>query len=257
MEYLLIGIFSFGAALITFYTGFGLGTILMPIMAIFFPLPLAISITAVVHLFHSLLRTALLWSKINWKIAFRFGGPAVLAAIPGALLLQKLSSLRPIAIYAWGKISWLHLLIGSCLILLGTMEIRKKGFGKKYLFYGGLLSGFFGGFTGNQGAFRSAFLMRFDLGKEAFVGTSALISIIVDLVRLAFYGIAFKSLVTGANFLPLAVAVVSALIAVGFGMIWLQKVTFKLIQKCVIILLYVLGILIALAPEYEYLWGSG
>lgn len=246
MEYIFIGVVAFFASLVTFYTGFGLGTILMPVMAIFLPLPLAISITAVVHLFHSLLRTGLLWAKIDWTITLRFGGLAVLSAIPGVWLLQRLSLFPPIARYSWGVISWLHLLIGLLLILFGTLEmIGKRGVRKKHLVFGGILSGFFGGLTGNQGAFRSIFLVSSNLDKEAFIATSAAISTAVDLLRLTLYGIAFKPLIARANSFLLVTAITSALVAICIGMLWLPKVTIKLIQKWVIVLFYILGVLIA------------
>ena len=52
---------------------------------------------------------------------------------------------------------------------------------------GGLLSGFFGGLSGHQGALRSAFLAKAGLTTERFVGSNAVIGFLVDLTRIAVY----------------------------------------------------------------------
>lgn len=49
------------------------------------------------------------------------------------------------------------------------------------------------GLTGNQGAFRSAFLIKAGLAEEAFVGTGVA-AVVVDVVGLAVYGLAFVTL---------------------------------------------------------------
>jgi len=47
MELVLIGLAALLTSGLTLFSGFGLGTILMPVFALFFPLPLAIAATAV------------------------------------------------------------------------------------------------------------------------------------------------------------------------------------------------------------------
>ncbi len=250
MEYLLIAISAFLASLVTFYSGFGLATILMPIVAVFFPLPIAIGLTAVVHLVHSLLRTGLLWKAINWKIVVRFGIPALIAVIPGAFALQQLSQIAPLKEYTLfsipAEVSILHLCIGLLLIMFATMEMFPHKIRIKNLILGGALSGFFGGLSGNQGAIRSAFLVQAHMNKEAFIGTNAMIGIVVDIVRLVVYSFSFGQLLIHIDKTLLGTAVGGALAGVLLGMILLRKVTIDLIQKIIIGLLYLLGILLAL-----------
>jgi hypothetical protein len=76
-----------------------------------------------------------------------------------------------------------HLELSSA---LATLAIPAK-----YLLLGGRLSGFFGGLSGNQGAFRSAFLIKAGLAKEAFVATGVVSAVIVDTVRLSVYGLSY------------------------------------------------------------------
>ncbi|HEY5235856.1 MAG TPA: sulfite exporter TauE/SafE family protein [Rhabdochlamydiaceae bacterium] len=250
MEYLLITLSAFLASLVTFYSGFGLATILMPIIAVFFPLPIAIVLTAVVHLVHSLLRTGLLWKAINWKIVIRFGIPALIAVIPGALALQALSQIAPLKKYTFfaihGEISILHLCIGLLLIMFATMEMFPNKIRVKNLMLGGVLSGFFGGLSGNQGAIRSAFLINTHLGKEAFIGTNAIIGAVVDIFRIVIYSWSFGQLLIHIDKALLGTALGGALAGIFLGMILLKKVTIGFIQKVIVALLYFLGTLLVL-----------
>jgi hypothetical protein len=52
---------------------------------------------------------------------------------------------------------------------------------------GGSLSGFFGGFSGHQGALRALFLSKLKIEPIVFVATTALISLLVDLTRVSVY----------------------------------------------------------------------
>jgi hypothetical protein len=250
MEYLFIAVSAFLASLVTFYSGFGLATILMPIVAIFFPLPIAIGLTAVVHLVHSVLRTGLLWKAIDWNIVFRFGIPALIAVIPGALALQKLSQFVPLKKYTLlsihGEISILHLCIGLLLILFALMEMFPNKIRVKNLILGGILSGFFGGLSGNQGAIRSAFLIQTHLTKEAFIGTNAIIGAVVDLFRIVIYSWSFGQLLVHIDKALLGTALSGALAGIFLGMTLLKKVTIGFIQKVIIVLLYFLGTLLVL-----------
>ena len=251
MEYFLIAACSFLASLLAFYSGFGLGTILMPIIAIFFPLPVAIALTAVVHLFHNMFKAGLLWNEVDWRIVVRFGGSAIIAAMLGAWLLQKLAFRTPITIYEFfGRredISLLNLLIGGLLILFATLEaFPQRAIKMKSLFWGGAMSGFFGGLSGNQGAFRSLFLVKANLQTKSFIGTNAAIAVAVDIIRLIIYGWSFGFLLKSISISLWTVSVGGSLAGVCLGMIFLKKVTITFIQKAIICLLYVLGILLAM-----------
>ncbi len=250
-EYILIAVCTFLASFLSFYSGFGLGTILMPVVAVFLPLPIAIGITAIVHLFHNLLKSGLLWKSIDWSIVLRFGSAAISAAIFGALLLEHLSRLSPIKKYTifsiHGEVSILHITIGLLLILFATMEaLPNKIFKFRNLFLGGAVSGFFGGLTGNQGAFRSMFLVNMHLDKRAFIATNALIATEVDVVRLIIYGLSFGQLFMSISLSFLGIATLGAAGGVILGMTLLHKITIRFIQKSITCLLYVLGILLAL-----------
>lgn len=60
LEILLIAVVAAGASLLTFFSGFGLGTMLLPVFLLFFPVDLAIAMTAVVHFLNNIFKTGLI-----------------------------------------------------------------------------------------------------------------------------------------------------------------------------------------------------
>lgn len=251
VEFIAVAISAFLSSLVSFFSGFGLGTLLMPVIAIFFPLPLAIGLTAIVHLLHNLAKSGLYCRSIDWIVAAKFGAAATIFAIPGALLLDRLARFAPVGEYTFlgvkGAVSVLHISIGLLLILFASLEAFPLGrFRVKNLWIGGAVSGFFGGLSGNQGALRSLFLLNAKLDKRAFIGMNAAISAIVDTVRLVIYSLSFRSPLVESNRSILVVAVAAATGGVVLGAALLQKVTILFIQRIVIGLLYLLGALLIL-----------
>jgi uncharacterized membrane protein YfcA len=199
MDYLVICAVAVLASGVTLFSGFGLGTVLMPAFALFFPVPVAIAATAVVHLANNLFKFALVGRGADWPIALKFSLPAAIAAIGGASLLKSFAALPTIASYDLGgrthEITAIGAVIGSLIVAFALLELSPRfaelKFPPRYLILGGLLSGFFGGLSGNQGALRAAFLIKSGMTKEAFIATSVVSAVIVDTARLTVYGLAF------------------------------------------------------------------
>jgi uncharacterized membrane protein YfcA len=250
MEIFVISIAALFASGLTLFSGFGLGTLLMPVVAIFFPVEIAIAITAMVHLANNIFKVALLGKKANRSVLLSFGIPAVAFAFFGALVLGWLSGIPPIFEYAmFGnqiQVSPLKLIVGILILTFVTLELS-PGFSsvaldKKYLPYGGAISGFFGGLSGHQGAFRSMFLLKAGLNKEEFVATGVMLAVMVDMSRMMIYGWEM----TGQHYVvqwPLVIAAsVSAFIGAYFGSKLLKKITIRSIQLVVSALLIVVSL---------------
>lgn len=250
----IIAIVAFLGSLLTLFSGFGLGTILMPVVAIFFPIAAAVVMTAFVHLLNNLFKLVVLWPKIDWAVVVRFGLPAIIFTIPGAWLLTSLSGLPELHSYtvmgSTAVITPVKLTVGLLLIFFATAEwlpfLKNLDFSAKALPIGGLLSGFFGGLSGHQGAFRSAFLVRTGLDKNQFVATNAAIASMVDITRLVIYGLNIKLLFSEVSAGLLMVATIAAFAGVMAGTIGLKKVTISFIQNVVAFMLYILGALLLL-----------
>ena len=173
MEYILVGLASAAAAGLTLFSGFGLGTLLLPVLALFFPVQLAVALTGVVHFLNNVLKLALLGRYADRMTVLRFGSLAILGAYAGARVLVRLADMEPLATYHLGsmrlQVTPVKLTVAMLLIAFSLFELlpRLQGlaFEKKWLPLGGFLSGFFGGLSGHQGALRSAFLIRSGLTK--------------------------------------------------------------------------------------------
>lgn len=252
MHYLIICLCAFLTSGLTLFSGFGLGTLLLPVMAIFFPIDAAIALTAVVHCLNNLFKFALLGRHADKGTVLRFGLPAILAALLGARLLLWLSHLQPLLAY---QFLGLHLqvlpvkLVVACLMILFALVELLPRFGevsveKKYLPLGGLLSGFFGGLSGHQGALRAPFLLKSGLSKESFIATGVVISLMVDIPRIAVYS-ANLLLRTSGSLPLLAAAVLAAFSGAFLGNRLLRKVTLRGIQ--ILVALMLLGISMGLA----------
>lgn len=227
---------AFLASGLTLFSGFGLGTILLPAFSLFFPVEAAVGMTAVVHLANNLFKLVLLGRRADRGVVLAFGLPAVAAAVAGARLLLALGGAAP-------------RVIGVVMIAFAALEavpsLRDMEFSRRWLPAGGALSGFFGGLSGHQGALRSAFLARAGLSKEAFIGTGVVIACLVDLTRLGVYSARFSSVGPGAHAGPVAAATASAFLGAWLGARFMDKVTLEGVRRLVAVMLVAVGLALA------------
>ena len=250
MEIFIISLAAFLAAILTFFSGFGLGTILTPVFMIFFPVELAIALTGVVHFFNNIFKLILVGKNADRKVLLRFGIPAVIAAFAGAWILLQISGLNPLFSYSMGNRTFevypVKFIISLLLILFALMDLlpyfNKMQFGKKHLVLGGALSGFFGGLSGNQGALRTAFLIKAGLSKEAFIATAVVVSTFVDFTRLSVYATRFSKAGLEDNMILVISATLAGIAGSFLGNKLLKKVTLKFIQVLVAVLLIIISI---------------
>ncbi|MGV8091156.1 MAG: TSUP family transporter [Mangrovibacterium sp.] len=250
MELFIISLAAFATALLTFFSGFGLGTILTPVFAIFFPVDVAIALTGVVHFSNNLFKIALVGKQASKAVLLRFGIPAILASFAGAWLLLKIAGLPFLFQYQLGEkayeITPVKLIIAILLIVFSISEIvpsvQRIQFGKNKLVLGGILSGFFGGLTGIQGAIRSAFLIKSGLPKEAYIATGIVIACLVDFTRLSVYASRFAASNLHENLTLLIAATLAAIAGAFTGNKLLKKITLRFIQILVAVMLILISI---------------
>lgn len=159
---------------LTLFSGFGLGTVLMPVFALFFPIEVAVAATAIVHL-TNIFKAFLLGHHADRRILVRFALPAAVASVAGALVLSYFSELSPIIQYTLGNrvcsITWIKLIVALIIVVFSFIELSSKfndlSFDTQYIPLGGIVSGFFGGLSGHQGALRTAFLIRAGLPTDS------------------------------------------------------------------------------------------
>ena len=95
LEYVVVPLAAMSASALTFLSGFGLGTLLMPVLAISFPVPIAIGRTAIIRFLDNFFEIAFLCRSVDVEVALAFGLPAVAGVYGGALLLGLLSGIHP------------------------------------------------------------------------------------------------------------------------------------------------------------------
>ncbi len=259
MDFALVIVAAAIASGLTMFSGFGLGTLLLPVFALFLPVELAVAATALVHGANNVLKAGLLGRQADLKLVVRFGVPAIVAAFAGVYVLKLLSGMPELVAYSLlGKqviVTPLKLAMSVLMAGFAVVELHprfeKLEIDRRYLPLGGVLSGFFGGLSGHQGALRSAFLAKVSISPHAFVGTSAVIGLLVDLVRISAYG----AILFGARLTDLAHSREGALVAAGalaafagvlIGKRVLHKITMSTVQRITGVLLLLIAVLLGL-----------
>jgi uncharacterized membrane protein YfcA len=252
MDYIIICIVALVGSALTLFSGFGLGTMLLPVFGLFFPIEIAIILTSIVHFLNNLFKLFVFGKKASIAVILKFGIPAIIFAFLGAYILKLLTNMQPLFQYSITEkpfvIMPIKLIIGILLLIFSIIEFIPKyknmEFNKKYLPLGGILSGFFGGISGHQGALRSAFLIRTNLSKESFIATGVVIACLVDVSRLTVYLPQIIKKETSIDYQLLTLATISAFSGVYFGNKLLQKTTIKTLQNFVAIMLMSYSILL-------------
>jgi uncharacterized membrane protein YfcA len=160
-------------------SGFGSSILFVPIASLFFDFKTVLGITAVFHVFSNLSKIVLFRKGINKEIALKLGIPAVVFVMIGAWLTtliptEKLSLFMNMAI----------VLLSIYLMINFNKPIQQNN---TNLYIGGTVSGFLAGLVGTGGAIRGITLAAFQLPKEIFIATSALIDLGVDSSRATIY----------------------------------------------------------------------
>jgi uncharacterized membrane protein YfcA len=160
-------------------TGFGIGSLLTPVLALAVDTRLAVAAVSIPHLIGTSLRFALMHGGVDRRVLWSFGVTSAAGGLVGALL------------YGAATNTWLTILFGILLLFAAASEItglaRRMRFRGWIAWLAGALSGMLGGLVGNQGGIRSAALIGFDLRKELFVGTATAIALFVDGARVPIY----------------------------------------------------------------------
>lgn len=250
MEYILIPFIAAIASLLTFFSGFGLGTILTPAFMIFFPVELAIAMTGIVHFLNNLFKIALVKDHINYKVLLKFGLTAIIGAYFGAKLLflfENTNNDIQFEIFSNTlNTTTTNIIIALVMIVFALFDILPKlksiMFSNNIVYLGGAISGFFGGLSGHQGALRSAFLLKFNLDKNVFIATGIGIACLVDITRLSVYYSKLKHINIENNINLIVITCLTAFVGAFLGKKLLNKVTINFVQNFVGIAIILLAI---------------
>lgn len=235
----------FGAAIIAGavagVAGFGIGSILTPVLAVHAGTRLAVALVSVPHVIGTAARVIALRGHIDRKILWSFGVLSAIGGLLGALLNARAHN--PALTIVFG------LLLLFAGIANATTFAQRMRFGPKTAWLAGGVSGFFGGLVGNQGGIRSAALLGFAIPKESFVATATAIGLIVDGARMPVY-VATQGADMMAWLVPVAIATAGVLVGTFGGVRLLRRIPQQAFRRFV-------GVLIALLGLYMLLRGTG
>ena len=179
MGIILLSLLTLGASAISTVAGFGMATIMMPLMVIWYPFQETLLFVGIIHWFQNLWRLVLFRKPPQWKIIIPFAVAGIIGTILGGFIIVQRAheTLAPV--------------LGGFLIAYVIFLIVNPTFTLKAnlrtALIGGSISGFIAAIFGFRGAIRSAFLSAYDMPKKSYIETNGAIAIAVDTARLATY----------------------------------------------------------------------
>ncbi|OGM33297.1 hypothetical protein A2803_05525 [Candidatus Woesebacteria bacterium RIFCSPHIGHO2_01_FULL_44_21] len=179
MDLILLSALTLIASIVGTLAGFGTSTIMLPILLLFIPYPVALLFVGIIHFFDDLWEIILFKRAANWKLLLGFGVPGIMASFAGARLVVT----EPSAV--------LSRLLGALIIFYVLLVLAKPKLkipaNTISAGVGGTLSGLIAGIFGIGGPVRAMFLTAFNLPKETYLFTSGAIALFIDPARLATY----------------------------------------------------------------------
>jgi uncharacterized membrane protein YfcA len=162
-------------------SGFGIGSLLTPVLVFLIPMPTAdaVAVLALPHALATAIRFARLRGDVHGPTFRDFGVASAVGGLAGAALQSQLAS--PVLT---GVLSLLLILSGSTELLRRRVPLPQTS---GWRLAGGVLSGLFGGLVGNQGGIRAAALLGFQLRPRQLVATATASALLVDAARVPIY----------------------------------------------------------------------
>ena len=238
---LLVGVVGLVAGAVASVVGFGIGSLLTPLLAVRAGTQLAVAAVSIPHFLATALRFWRLRGHVDRRVLLGFGIASAAGGLAGALLHAAAGS-RALAV-----------VFGLLLLFVGVSELtglsRRMRFSGWVAWAAGGVSGLLGGLVGNQGGIRSAALLGFDVRKEAFVATATAIGLVVDCARMPVYFATQASAILGIW--PLvAAAIAGTIVGTLVGVPLLRHIPERVFRRVVAVILLGLG-------AYMLAWGGG
>jgi hypothetical protein len=215
--------------------GFGIGSIMTPLLAFVTGAKIAVAVVSVPHLAGTALRFWLLRAHVDRNVLLRFGLMSAASGLIGAYLHSLLHSPALTLTLA-------ALLVLAAMSGLTGLEHRLR-FSPGAAWVAGAASGLLGGLVGNQGGIRAAALLGLGVPKNAFVATSTAIALMVDAARMPVYAFTVGEAVAREWRVMLA-GTVAVLIGTLLGRSLLERLSERRFRRAISVLLLVLAALL-------------
>jgi len=236
--FVLIAAVAILASGIAAVTGFGVGSLLTPVLAIDTGVRLAVAAISIPHLVATAQRFWLLRAHVDRRVLLSFGITSAIGGLAGAL------------IHVWVSSRALTVVFGIVVAVAGVSELtgwmRRVQWGRRSAWTAGVVSGALGGMVGNQGGIRTAALLAFRVPKQSFVATSTAIGLFVDAARMPVYlATQYRDVL---RIWPLVLtATVAVIIGTALGTRVLGRLPEQVFRQSLAVLLIVLGVYMVIA----------
>jgi len=222
------------AGAIASISGFGIGSVLTPVLSTQFDVRLAIAMVSLPHLAGTFVRFLIVRTRIDRDVLLGFGAASAAGGLVGAALQAVVQSAALAVIFG------LLLVFAGIGSLTGFAQ-RMRFSGRRSALVGGALSGLLGGLVGNQGGIRAAALLGFDVARDAFVATATAVALIVDGARIPVY-LATQGTDLAPHWSLIALLAAGAVVGTVLGGWTLRRMSDAVFRRVVGVLLLVLGV---------------
>jgi uncharacterized membrane protein YfcA len=225
---------TFFAAALTVPAGFGLATMITPIVFLWLEPHEAVAVVGIVHGSHNAWKLKVLRSSVDYSAVRRYGWAMVVGALLGAALNTAVEA------------DPLLLIVGVALVVLPLLSMSERWTNVRLPDaedrIGGFGSGFFGGLTGHQGALRAMFLQKRLPNKTEYAATAAVLALVVDVTRVPVYVALEGWQILDAGWLIVGL-VLAAVLGVQLGKRWLKKWKSDTIRNGILVAIVASGVL--------------
>jgi uncharacterized protein len=238
-EIIYITLLTFLASIIGTLAGFGISTIMVPVLLLIFPLPQTLLLAGIVHWFNDVWKLILFREGIKWKLLLAFGLPGLVTSFVGSSLTFRIPR------------DTLSKALGVFLIVYVIFIIFNRAFKLSQRLSvavsGGALTGLFTGIFGIGGEINAIALSAFNLEKSIYIATAGAISFVIDSTRIATYIMGGTGLEPSilSGFL---IFVPASLIGAVIGKKGIERIPQEKFRNFVVVFIFIFGLKLVLFP---------
>jgi uncharacterized membrane protein YfcA len=238
-EIIYITLLTFLASIIGTLAGFGISTIMVPVLLLIFPLPQTLLLAGIVHWFNDVWKLTLFREGIKWKLLLAFGLPGLVTSFVGSSLTFRIPR------------DTLSKALGVFLIVYVIFIIFDRAFKLSQRLSVavscGALTGFFAGIFGIGGEINAVALSAFNLEKSIYIATAGAISFVIDSTRIATYimgGTGLESSILSGFLIFVPVSLIGAVI----GKKGIERIPQEKFRNFVVVFIFIFGLKLVLFP---------
>ena len=238
-EIVYISLLTFLASVIGTLAGFGISTVMIPVLLIILPLPQTLLLVGIIHWFNDIWKMLLFREGIRWRLFLAFGLPGIFSSFIGSSLSLRIP--REILSRALGIFLIAYVLF---IIFNRAFKLSEK---LSVAVSGGALTGFFAGIFGIGGEINAVALSAFNLEKAVYIATAGAISFVIDSTRIATYikgGIGLESSILSGFLIFIPASLIGAMI----GKRGVEKIPQEKFRNVVAVFIFLLGLKLVLFP---------